>query len=80
MAMHNLGKSQLSFNLCEKGEQGGFSNGKLSFISVIYVYALVYMLCTNVHFMHLSRYCSGYVTLGIKGVDFIFVFCFLDSQ
>lgn len=33
MAVHNLGNSQLSFNLSKKGEQGGFNNGKLIFLS-----------------------------------------------
>lgn len=36
----------------------------------MYVYAFVYVVCTNVDFMHLTRYCSGYVTLGINGDDF----------
>lgn len=35
------------------------------------VYALVHMVCTNVDFMQLARYCSGYVTLGIKGDDYL---------
>lgn len=76
MAVHNVGNSQLSFNLGKKGDQGGFRiENKFSYLRCVDVYALVYMACTNVDFMQLTRYCSGYFTLRIKGDDY-----FLASQ
>lgn len=44
---------------------------EFSYLRCVDVYALVHMVCTNVDFMQLARYCSGYVTLGIKGDDYL---------
>lgn len=48
---------------------------EFSYLRYVDVYALMYMVCTNVDFMQLTRYCSGFVALGIKGDDY-----FLASQ